>query len=187
VTEITKCPGPAAVYVGTRVRAAGFIRVYISPPLANGTAGEGKGATRGRGTERKREEAECNRRERAGREEQNDDGARAADMGETRVKDEDGGGVCEPRAHINLLNRTSASRRISFVRALHLPARAKRGAVWRAYAPTTTPAANWQTAQFNPPSCDVHLPASPPLVIARAQLSHKTARVDRNTCYAVQQ
>lgn len=62
--------------------------------------------------------------ERAGREEQNDGGARAADTGETRVKDEDtGGGAREPRAHINLLNRTSASRRISFVRALHLPAR----------------------------------------------------------------
>lgn len=32
-----------------------------------------------------------------------------ADMGETRVKDEDTGMTREPRAHINLLNRTSAS------------------------------------------------------------------------------
>jgi hypothetical protein len=66
---------------------------------------------------RKREDALPGRS--AGREEQNDGGAGATvDTGKTRVKDEDPGGA---RAHINLLNRTSASRRISFVRALHLP------------------------------------------------------------------
>lgn len=62
--------------------------------------------------------------ERAGREEQNDGGARAADTGWNEGEGWGyGGGAREPRAHINLLNRTSASRRISFVRALHLPAR----------------------------------------------------------------
>ena len=88
MTEITKCPGPAAVYVGTRVRVVGFIRVYISPPLANGTAGVRPERER----ERERDEEQGVVDERAGREEQNDDGARAADTGETRVKDEDKGG-----------------------------------------------------------------------------------------------
>lgn len=119
-------PGPAAVYVGTRVRAAGFIRVYISPPLANGT-GRGR---RGRRRERKSERVASNGDgRRASREKSKTTVAQVPrTRGETRLKDEDTGrgrgcSAREPRAHINLLNRTSASRRISFVRALHLPAR----------------------------------------------------------------
>jgi len=47
---------------------------------------------RERERERERDEEQGVVDERAGREEQNDDGARAADTGETRVKDEDKGG-----------------------------------------------------------------------------------------------
>lgn len=85
MTEITKCP--AAVYVGTRVRVAGFIRVYISPPLANGTGGATREREKGEGSKREIERANAGTIEQG--EEQNDGGARAADTDETRVKDED--------------------------------------------------------------------------------------------------
>lgn len=104
--------------------------------------------------------------ERAGREEQNDGGARAADTGETRVKDEDTGVARASLARI-LISSTAhqpLAESRSFAHFISRPA--KRGASWRGmariYASTgaMTPAANWQTAQFNPPSWDAHLPCS---------------------------
>jgi len=110
------------------VRAAGFIRVYISPPLANGTAGVQR--------ERKRdgEQQAGVVDERPGREEQNDDGARAADTGETRVKDEDTGVARASLARI-LISSTAhqpLAESRSFAHFISRPA--KRGVSWHGMA-----------------------------------------------------
>lgn len=92
VTEITKCPGPAAVYVeGTRVRRWIYTCVYIAATRKWDCGGatrwrEKDGAEQGWLTSEREEGAErgeknkttCVPRE-------------AADTGETRVKDEDAG------------------------------------------------------------------------------------------------
>lgn len=72
--------------------------------------------------------------ERAGREEQNDDGARAADTGETRVKDEDTGVARASLARI-LISSTAhqpLAESRSFAHFISRPA--KRGVSWHGMA-----------------------------------------------------